>query len=190
MPAKARRIRTITEMRDALTIRPGHMQHAELLYMMHELSRLISTHFDKTVSVHQLTHGQWWGLMHVFENEGVTQSELASIMQMGRPSTGKLLRRLEQKGWIERRSDPSDSRLKRVFLGDAAVPVFMVMIAEGQELFKQLLRGISPDEEQGLLGSLRKLKRNAETHALDLRRSPRKSTAAELPNMQRKALPR
>jgi DNA-binding MarR family transcriptional regulator len=61
--------------------------------------------------------GAWprrWALMHIYEQEGLTQTELAELMQMGRASLGKLLERLEVKGWIERRADASDSRVRRV----------------------------------------------------------------------------
>ena len=140
----------------------AYHEHAELLYMMHELSRLISAHFDKAMADHRLTHAQWWALMHILRCEGVTQTELAAIMQMGRASTGKLLERLEAKHWIERRADSGDSRVRRVFLRDEAVPVFSVMTVEGKRLFRAFLKGISPGEEARLIAGLRKIKANAE----------------------------
>lgn len=138
------------------------LEHSALLYSIHELSRLISTSFDKAMACHRLTHAQWWALMHIFEHEGATQSELADILQMGRASTGKLLERLEAKNWIERRQDKADSRVRRVFLRHEAVPVFKVMTAEGRRLFEVYLKGISTAEEARLVARLRKIKANAE----------------------------
>lgn len=138
------------------------LQHGELFYMMHELSRLISTYFDQAMVEHQLTHAQWWSMMHVSENEGVTQTELATIMQMGRASAGKLLERLEAKGWIERRADTSDSRVRRVYLTSAAPRVLDVMANEGVNLFRDFLSGIPAEEEVAMLVGLRKMKANAE----------------------------
>lgn len=129
---------------------------------MHELSRLISTRFDKAMAAHKLTHAQWWALMHIFEHEGATQSELAEILQMGRASTGKLLERLEAKRWVERRTDDGDSRLRRVFLGPDVVPVFEMMTAEGKRLFHDYLKGISSAEEARLVAGLTRIRRNAE----------------------------
>ncbi len=137
-------------------------EHSALLYSMHELSRLISTMFDKAMSEHRLTHAQWWALMHIFEHEGATQTELAEILQMGRASTGKLLERLEAKHWVERRQDVEDSRVRRVFLRREVVPVFQAMTAEGRRLFQVYLKGISPAEEVRLAAGLRKIKANAE----------------------------
>ena len=141
---------------------PMYREHADLFYMMHELSRLVSVYFDKAMAGHRLTHAQWWALMHVFEREGLTQSELAEVMQMGRASTGKLLERLEAKRWIERRDDAADSRVRRVFLRAEVVPVFSIMIGEARRLFKTFLEGVEPAKEDELVAGLRKIRANAE----------------------------
>lgn len=140
----------------------AYREHAKLLYMMHELSRLISTHVDRAMTDLRLTHAQWWALMHVYQREGSTQTELAEIMQMGRPAAGKLLERLEAKHWIERRPDPGDSRVRRVYLRNEVVPVFELMTTEGRQLFQDFLVGISAAEEARLMAGLRKIKANAE----------------------------
>jgi MarR family transcriptional regulator, transcriptional regulator for hemolysin len=131
--------------------------------MLHELSRIISVHFDRVMGAHDLTHAQWWALMHIFQHEGATQSEIANIMQLGRASAGSVIERLEKKGWLERRPDPSDNRVKRVYLRDAAVPIFLLMNEEGQRIFKTWMAGIEPDAEGKMLAGLRRIKANAET---------------------------
>ena len=139
----------------------SYRAHSDLIYLMHELSRMVSTHVDQNLAKVGVTHVQWWAMMHIFENEGLTQTELASQLQMGRASVGKLVERLEAKSWIERRPDASDSRVRRVFLRDAAVPLFMHMTAEGKDLFKTFLADISPAEEKRLLAGLRKIRCSA-----------------------------
>ncbi|ODT68204.1 MAG: hypothetical protein ABS75_21310 [Pelagibacterium sp. SCN 63-23] len=141
---------------------------AELFYMMHELSRLIGVYFDQAMAKHRLTRAQWWGMMHIREHEGATQTELASIMQMGRASAGKLLERLEANGWIVRRPDEHDNRVRRVYVKDAAPEVTSAMSAAGHELFKDFLRDITPEEERAMLLAMRKMKTNAE-HYLGLK---------------------
>lgn len=139
----------------------SYRDHSDLLYLMHELSRLISTHADQHLAKVGITHSQWWAMMHIFEHEGLTQTELADVLRMGRASLGKLVERLEAKAWIERRPDVSDSRVRRIFLRHAAVPLFAHMVDEGKALFKAFLAGISPAEERRLLSGLRKIRRNA-----------------------------
>jgi DNA-binding MarR family transcriptional regulator len=155
-------VRTIAEFRAYERGQPHTIDHSDLLYLIHELSRLISAHFDRVMERHQLTHAQWWALMHVFEHEGATQTELASIMERGRASAGGIIERLEAKGWIERRSDPADSRVRRVYLRDSAVSVFMLMNEEGLKVFKTWLRGVDDQLEDQLLQGLRRIRANAE----------------------------
>ena len=100
--------------------------------------------------------------MHVFQHEGATQSELATIMQLGRASAGSVIERLEKKGWVERRPDPTDNRVKRVYPSDAAVPIFLLMNEEGQRIFKTWMAGITPDAEADMIAGLRRIKANAE----------------------------
>jgi MarR family transcriptional regulator for hemolysin len=141
---------------------PEREPHGRLLYIIHELSRLIVTIFDQSMARHRLTHGQWWAIMHIYENQGVSQTDLAQIMQMGRASAGKLLERMEAKGWIERRPDPRDSRLRRVYLAEGVMPVFQIFGNEGLALFRQLLGNLDPEVEKTMLEGLRLIRANAE----------------------------
>lgn len=141
---------------------PRDIEHGELFYMIHELSRLISVYFDQAMAEHQLTRAQWWGMMHVSEHEGATQTELAGVMQMGRASAGKLIERLESKGWIERRPDMHDSRVRRVFLTSTANAVREVMSTAGSNLFRDFLVDIPESEQAAILAGMRKMKANGE----------------------------
>lgn len=159
-------------LRERARANPEHLAHSDLFYLMHELSRMISTGFDQVMIKHNLTHAQWWALMHIYRREGVTQTELATIMQMGRASAGTLLERLEAKGWIERRPDATDSRLRRVYLSPPVVPVFSVMQDEGAALFCRLMTGVSPGEEQVMLGAMRQMRANADRRSLQTEGEP------------------
>jgi DNA-binding MarR family transcriptional regulator len=160
-------VRTIADFRAYERRQPRFIDHSDLFYLMHELSRMISVDFDRLMARHQLTHSQWWALMHIFEHDGATQSELATIMQLGRASAGSVIERLEAKGWVERRPDPKDNRVRRVFLSDAAVPVFMLMSQEGQRMFKTWMANIEPEAEAELLAGLRRMRANAESEGTE-----------------------
>lgn len=144
--------------------KPGYVEHEELFYLIVELSRHISTQFDKLMLRHQLTHSQWWALAHIYKQEGLTQSALATMMQMGRASAGALLEKLAAAGWVERRPDPNDSRVRRVFLTLGAIPIFEQMHAEGEAQFKVFLKGVSLSEELQLIDGLRRIRTNSEQH--------------------------
>jgi DNA-binding MarR family transcriptional regulator len=138
------------------------LQHVEIFNLIHTLSRLISTRFDRAMAQHGITHSQWWALVNIYEKDGLSQTELATVMQMGRASTGWLLEQLEKKGWIERKPDPKDSRVRRVYLGDAAVPIFQMMDIEVPRMFQTFMADLAAPKEVELLKTLRTLRKGAD----------------------------
>lgn len=145
--------------------RAGHgilpSEQGELFYLMHEVSRMVSVYFDASLKPHNITHAQWWMLMHVNNNKGVTQTRLAHLMQMGRAAAGKLLERMERGGWVERRDDPRDHRVRRVFLSARGEATMAVMAAEGEKLCRAFLSDIPVKEQRAMLASMRNLRANA-----------------------------
>jgi DNA-binding MarR family transcriptional regulator len=63
--------------------------------------------------------GQEMLLLHLWKQEGLTQSELVEILCVEPPTVTKTLHRLERAGFVERRQDPEDARVSRVFLTPA-----------------------------------------------------------------------
>src|SRR3546814_18068725 len=74
--------------------------------------------FDRRGRELGLKRSQWWVLTALYAREGVTQSELAAFMELEKATLGRLLDRLEDKEWVERRPDRADRRTKRVDLTD------------------------------------------------------------------------
>lgn len=141
---------------------PDLLARSRILYTIHELSRLISTKFDNAMVRHKLTHGQWWALVHIHAHQGASQSDLAAIMGMTRASAGKLFERMEAKGWIERRDDAHDSRIRRIHLADGVVPVFRLMAVAGNKMYDDLLGTLNEQEAAALLEGLTQIQRNAQ----------------------------
>lgn len=134
---------------------------AEAMYRIHEISRLISTYFDAAVAEHDITRAQWSAIMHVSQNPGATQTELAGLMQMGRAATGKMLDRLEQKSWIERRPDERDSRLRRVYPHKDADTLFAFMPEAARHLYDDFYAGMPDNQVEDLYDLLMKMRSNA-----------------------------
>ena len=91
-------------------------------FILNDVARLLRTTFDRRVKSLGLTRSQWWVLNHLFRNDGVTQSELADMLEIEKATLGRLLDRLEAKGWVRREADAADRRARRVFLTDEVEP--------------------------------------------------------------------
>ena len=85
-------------------------------FLLHDVARLMRTLFDRRGRDLGLTRSQWWVLTMLYAKEGVTQSELADLMELEKPTLGRLLDRLEEKEWVERRADEFDRRVNRLYL--------------------------------------------------------------------------
>src|SRR5437763_13380309 len=83
---------------------------ARLGFLMHDVSRLRRSVFDEFMKPVGLTRSQWWILAHLSRHDGMIQSDLAGMLDIGKAALGGLLDRLEASGLIERRADEADRR--------------------------------------------------------------------------------
>ena len=128
--------------------------------ILHDVARLLRLSYDRRMKALGLTRMQWWVLTHLYRNDGVTQSELAQILEMDKPSLGRLLDRMESSGWLTREEDAKDRRAKRVLLTQEVGPAMKTMRAAAAETRKEALSGISKREQEQFVDTLLKLKAN------------------------------
>lgn len=85
-------------------------------FLISDVARLMRTVFDRRVHKLGLTRAQWMVLTRLHRHSGASQSELADMLEMEKASAGRLIDRLEAKGWVERRVHASDRRINRIYL--------------------------------------------------------------------------
>jgi len=129
-------------------------------YLIGDVSRIFRTVYDRRVEPLGLTRAQWRVLSRINRMEGATQTELAAVLEIEKPTLGRLLDRLEEKSWIERRPDARDGRTKRVYLTAAVQPVLEQMYKVGDEILDAAVAGLSKAEAEQLRGALDKVKHN------------------------------
>lgn len=129
-------------------------------FILNDVARLMRTTFDRRVKALGLTRSQWWVLNHLFRNDGVTQSELADILEVKKATLGRLLDRLELKGWVRREGHAGDRRAKRVFLTDEVEPAIKTMRAAAAEVRRDALSGLSPPQQEQFVDTLLSIKGN------------------------------
>src|SRR3981081_3757042 len=93
------------------------------LFTLGELARLVRAYADKQAARHGITRAQWAVLAKVERTEGLKQSELAEQMEMQPITLTRLIDKLCDNGWIERRGDENDRRVNRLYLRKAARPL-------------------------------------------------------------------
>jgi DNA-binding MarR family transcriptional regulator len=130
------------------------------LFTLGELQRLIRVYADKQAARYGITRAQWAVLAKVERNEGLKQTELAEQMEMQPITLTRLIDKLCDNGWIERRGDDNDRRVNRLYLRKAARPLLAKLAGLRSELTATALEGINPTDAHRLLAQLEIVKEN------------------------------
>jgi DNA-binding MarR family transcriptional regulator len=144
------------------------------LFTLGELQRLMRAYADKTAARYGITRAQWAVLAKVERNEGMKQTELAWQMEMQPITLTRLIDRLCDNGWIERRGDESDRRVNRLYLKDAAKPLLAKLAGLRSEITATALDGITSDDAQRLMTQLEDIKENVRSALQSLCEEQRK----------------
>jgi len=126
-------------------VRPGQFR---LGFLVHDVSRLRRTVVDKALKPLGVTRSQWWVLANLSRHrgEGMMQTELANVLDIGKVALGGLLDRLEANGYIVRRADPVDRRAKRVEVTPQGTALLETIQARAAVLNSDMMKGVTTAE--------------------------------------------
>jgi len=85
-------------------------------FLMNDISRMCRQLVDKQMRAIGLTRAQWYLLNYVHLYDGVSQQELADLIDLGKSNLGQQVRILEKKGWVIRKPHEKDGRSFRVYM--------------------------------------------------------------------------
>lgn len=129
-------------------------------FLMHDVSRLRRTVFDEFMRPLGVTRSQWWVLAHLGRHDGMIQSDLAQVLELGKAALGGLLDRLEASELIYRRADEVDRRAKRVMLSARGQQLIGEMRLKSHAMSERVLQGLDLDDRQTLVRLLLQVKHN------------------------------
>lgn len=82
------------------------------------------------------------------------------MLEVEKATLGRLLDRMEQKGWVRRENHAGDRRAKRVFLTPEVEPAIKAMRAAAAELRRDALGELSSDQQAQFVDTLLTIKAN------------------------------
>jgi MarR family transcriptional regulator, transcriptional regulator for hemolysin len=131
-------------------------------FLIHDASRLRRTIFDQRLRPLGITRSQWWVLSNLDRGsgEGISQIDLARLLDVGKVTLGGLISRLEKNDLVERVPDPEDRRAKRVCLSRKGRALLKRLEQVAHGVNQQIMEGITEAEEAQLIATLTKMKRN------------------------------
>ena len=128
--------------------------------LMHDVAHLLRTRIDRRVEPYNLTRVKWLALGALSRQNGMTQTELATYLELDKSTVGRLIDRLEERGFVRREKDPKDRRIFRIFIAETAFPVLRELEEVAEDVRAQALSGISKEDRQKLYTLLEQIKMN------------------------------
>ena len=129
-------------------------------FLIHDVSRLRRSAFDRCLKPLNVTRSQWWVLAHLSREDGMTQSRLAEELDLGKVAVGGLIDRLEKSGLLRREADASDRRVNHVFLEPKSKQLIAKMRKVSHRMNAQILEGLPDDRLESTTVTLDSMKRN------------------------------
>ena len=128
--------------------------------LLHDVAHQLRVLIDAKVQPYNLTRMKWLALAILDRKDGISQSELAEKMDIERSSVGRLLDRMEQRGFIRRVPDAQDRRFIRVFITDEGRPLLEELEKVSSEVKAIAISGLSTKELDDLANTLLIMKNN------------------------------
>jgi len=115
-------------------------------FQLTSASQKIRRRYRDGIAKYQLTHGQFFMLCAILEEEGLLPSQLADKTELDRPTATGLLDRLERDGWIERHTEPSDRRMYRISPSAKAIKHKGDLLNLFEQTNSHFINRFTPDE--------------------------------------------
>ena len=134
------------------------MDEHRIGFLLSDVSRLMRYRFDGKARTIGVTRPQWRLLTLISRNPGVSQAALADLLEVERITLCRMVDRLEEAGLAERRPDPADRRVWRIFLTEKGNGIVKKLAVIGDAFQEEMLAALEPGEAERLLESLNKLR--------------------------------
>jgi MarR family transcriptional regulator for hemolysin len=85
-------------------------------YSITDVGRLMRTVFERRVRAFGLSRSQWMVITRLYQRPGLSQSAIADLLEIEKAPAGRLIERMEAKGWLARGDDAHDRRVYRLHL--------------------------------------------------------------------------
>lgn len=126
------------------------------IFLIADVHRQIATAFGSADDL-DITRMQAKVLLSVWRNEGPTQQQVATRLDMKSISVSRLVDDLEAKGMVIRKADPADRRKNRLYITEKTKPLIATIRGQLDVITETLLAPLSPVERDSLHDLLLKI---------------------------------
>lgn len=130
------------------------IEQTSLGFLLLDAARVLRRRFERESRDIPMTTAQLQIVVRLKLRDGMTQAELASLLDIEPMTLSRHLDRMEAAGLVERRACPNDRRARRVVVTDKARALVEPMRARALSVYEEAQAGLSPEERAALIAGL------------------------------------
>ncbi len=140
-----------------MSVGGGMKRNESLTYLITHLNHGIQNDLDIRLKRYQLDTKLWPVLFTLWQEEGLSQTELSKHCDVANYTMTRLLDQLQVLGFITRHQEEDNRRAFQIFLTDAGKALESDLIQEATRVDERHLSQLSPAEQQQLMALLNKM---------------------------------
>ena len=129
-------------------------------FLLSDTTRTMTRAFSARIAVHGVSMATFQFLRILWEEDGLSQTELADRARMRGPSAAASLQELERQGFIRRVADAEDRRKLSVRLTAAGRRLYDLVMPDIAATNKSMLAGFTTAEQAALKEMLHRMRHN------------------------------
>lgn len=134
----------------------------EILCEIGMIARALDSISNIEFKEYDLTEGQYLYLVRTYENPGIIQDKLAEMIKVDRTTAARAIKKLETQGFIEKRDDKNNKKIKKLFPIEKGEKVYPFIKREGEYSNSVALSGFSQEETKAIFNLLQRVRKNIE----------------------------
>ena len=134
----------------------------EILREIGMIARALDSISNIEFKEYDLTKGQYLYLVRICENPGIIQEKLAEMIKVDRTTAARAIKKLEINGFIEKKEDQHNKKIKKLFPTEKGKNVFPFIKRENDYSNLVALEGFSEREGETICNLLQRVRENIE----------------------------
>lgn len=144
---------------------PRFDRRQSLGYLVNNLARLFARALEQRLSRHGVALGQFPLLLVLWEEENLTQSEIARRLNFEQPTIANTLQRMERDGLVSTAPDPVNRRRVLIRLTDRARAMEAPLTSEAAAVNALATSDLSPTEVERFIERIQRLEERLKADA-------------------------
>ncbi|QBG54884.1 MarR family transcriptional regulator [Bacillus amyloliquefaciens] len=134
----------------------------EILREIGVIARALDSISNIEFKEHDLTKGQYLYLVRICEIPGIIQEKLVEMIKVDRTTASRVIKKLEMNGFIEKKDDEHNKKIKKLFPTEKGKNVFPFIKRENEHSNRVALTGFSEKEAEFIFNFLQRIRKNIE----------------------------